>query len=70
MIADEDIVDTIYTLMYNTGLLYDDCDKCNDRQRDKKTWANLQAHAQAAQREYNRKQKLLTRGGDTTEQTT
>ena len=27
MINDEDIVDTIYTLVYNTGLFYDDCDK-------------------------------------------
>ena len=26
-IADEDIVDMIYTLVYNTGLFYDDYDK-------------------------------------------
>ena len=36
-IADKDIVDTIYTLVYNTGLFYDDCDRWDDKQRDKKT---------------------------------
>ena len=35
-IADEDIVDTIYTLVYNTGLLYDDCNIWDDKQRDEK----------------------------------
>ena len=33
-IADEDIVNTIYTLVYNTGLFYDDCDKWDDKYRD------------------------------------
>ena len=31
-ISNEDIVDTIYTLVYNMGLLYDDCDKWDDNQ--------------------------------------
>ena len=35
-IFDEDIVNTIYTLVYNTGLVYDDCDKWDDKQHDKK----------------------------------
>ena len=62
-IADEDIVDTIYTLVYNTGLFYDDCDKWDKNQRYEKTWANFLAHFQAAQRKYKRKQKSSTRAG-------
>ena len=53
-IANKDIVDTIYSLVYNTGLFCDDCDKWDDKQRDEKTWANFQAHFQAAQRKYKR----------------
>ena len=64
-IADEDIVDTIYTLVYNMGLFNNDCDKWDDKKCDDKNWANFQAHFQAAQREYKRKQKLSTRAGDT-----
>ena len=59
-IADEDIVDKIYTLVYTMGLLYDDCDKWDKKQRDEKTWANFQAHFQSAQHKYKRKQKLST----------
>ena len=62
-IADEDIVDTIYMLEYNTGLFYDECDKWEDKQRDRKTWANFQAHFQAAQQKYKIKQKSSTRTG-------
>ena len=47
-IADKDIVDTIYTLVYNTGLFYDDFDKWNNKQHNEKTWAKFQAHFQAA----------------------
>ena len=60
-IADEDIFDTIYTLVYNTGLFYDDCDKWDKKQQDEKTWANFQAHFHSAQRKYKRKQKYSTR---------
>ena len=62
-ITDKDILDTIYTLLYNTGLLYDNCDKLDDRQRDGKTWANFQAHFQSAQRKFERKQKVSTHAG-------
>ena len=57
MIADEDIVDTIYTMVYNTGLVYDNCDKRDDKQRDKKTWANFQAQFQTDQRKYKKNRK-------------
>ena len=43
----------MYTLVYNMGLFYDDCDIWDDKQRDKKTWV----HFQAAQRKYKKKQK-------------
>ena len=36
-ISDEDMFDIIYTLVYNTGLFYDNCDKWDDMQRNKKT---------------------------------
>ena len=49
--------------MYNTGLLYDDCDKWDNKQRDEKTLAKFQAHFQAAQRKYKRKEKFSTRAG-------
>ena len=62
-IAYKNIVDTIYTLVYNTGLFYDDCDKWDDKQRDEKTWAKFQAHFQAAQQKYKRKQKSSTHAG-------
>ena len=34
-ISNEYIVDTIYMLVYNTCLFYDDCGKLDDKQRDK-----------------------------------
>ena len=49
--------------MYNTGLLYNDCYKWYDKQRDEKNWANFQAHFQAAQRKYKRKKKSSTCAG-------
>ena len=58
--SEEDIVDTVYTLVYNTGLFYDDCDKWDDMQCDEKTWANFQAHLQAEQQKFERKQKVST----------
>ena len=63
MIANEDIIYTIYTIVYNTGLFYEDCDKWDKKQQDEKTWANSQAHFQSAQRKYKRKQKLSTCAG-------
>ena len=62
-IANENIVNTIYMLVYNTGLFYNDYDKWDYKQCDEKTWANLQAHLQAVQRKYKRKQKLSTCAG-------
>ena len=59
-IADEDIVDTIYTLIYNTCLFYDDYDKWDNKKQKEKTWAKFQVHFQAEQRKYKRKHKLST----------
>ena len=56
-ISDEDIVDTIYTLVYNTGMCYNDCEKWDNKQCDEKTWSKFQAHFQAVQRKYKKKQK-------------
>ena len=60
-ISNKNIVENIYTLVYNTGLFYYNCEKWDDRQHDEKTWAKLQAHFQAAQRKFKRKQKVSTR---------
>ena len=48
--SDDDIVDKMYTIVYNTGLFYDNGDKWYDKERTNKSWANFQAHFQAAQR--------------------
>ena len=63
MISNEDIVDTIYMLVYNTGLFYDECVKWDGKQHEEKTWVNFQAHFQAAQRKYKGKQKSSTCAG-------
>ena len=62
----DNIADTIYTIVYNTGLFYDDCDKWYNKERADKTWANLQAHFQAEQRKYKRKKKYPPVRWDTT----
>ena len=62
-IADEEIFETIYTLVYNTGLFYDNCDKWGDSQCNEKTLANFQAHFQAAQWNFKRKHKVSTSAG-------
>ena len=55
---------TTYTIWYTTrAFFYDDWDKWDNRQLDKKTWANFQAHFQAAQQEFKSKQKVSTRAG-------
>ena len=51
----------MYTIVYNTVLFYDDCDKWDNTERADKTRANFQAHFQATQRKYKRKQKFSTR---------
>ena len=63
MIIDKYIVDTIYTLVDNTGLFHDYCEIWYNRPRDKKTWSNFQAHFQAAQRKFKTKKKVSTRSG-------
>ena len=42
-------MDTMYTIVYNTGLFYDECDKWDDKKRARKTWVNFQAHFQSEQ---------------------
>ena len=54
-IPDDDIVDTMYTIVYNTGLFYNDCDKWDKKEHANKTWANFHAKLQAAHRKYKRK---------------
>ena len=58
-IPDDDIVDKMYTIVYTNGLFHDDCDKWDDKERAKKTWAKSQAHFQAEHRKCKRKQKSL-----------
>ena len=49
-ITDDNILDKMYTIVYNNGLFYNDCDKCDNKERSDKTWANFQAHLQAEHR--------------------
>ena len=54
-------MDTMYNIVYNTRIFYDDCEKWDDKERVDKNCANFQVHFQVAQRKYNRKQKVSTR---------
>ena len=49
--------------MYNKVLFYDDCNKWDNKQCDRKNWEKFQAYFRAAQRKYKRKQKVSTRAG-------
>ena len=48
-------MDTMYNIVYNTRIFYDDCEKWDDKERVDKNCANFQVHFQVAQRKYNRK---------------
>ena len=45
-----DITDVLYTVIYNTGAYYEECNKWSDKAMGYKTWENLQKFIQEVQR--------------------
>ena len=62
-ISERDVVDAIYTVIFNTGLYYDDCEKWNDKTRVEQTWANFKTYFTEAQRKVKRRQKATAKVG-------
>ncbi len=59
----KDIMDAIYTVVFNTGMFYEDCEKWNDKDPTDMTWTNFQNHFIEAQRRLKRRQKATTKVG-------
>ena len=62
-ISDADVVDAIYTVIYNTGMFFDDCSNWDDKPTQSKTWPNFKQHFNAAQLKARRRQKAATKMG-------
>jgi uncharacterized protein with HEPN domain len=60
-IRENDIVDAIYTVIYNTGVYFDDCVEWDDKPATAKTWPNFKAHFNQAQLRARRRQKATTK---------
>ena len=50
-----DITDVLYTVIYNTGAYYEECNKWSDKATGDKTWENFQTFFQYAQRKLRKK---------------
>ena len=62
-ISEHDIVDAIYTVVYNTGIFFDDCNEWDDKPMSSKTWLNFKQHFNAAQLKARRRQKATAKMG-------
>ena len=62
-IPENDIVDAIYTVIYNTGIFFDNCNDWDDKSARSKTWASFKQHFNAAQLKVRRRQKATTKMG-------
>ena len=54
-IAEVDITNVIYTVIYNTGAHYEECNKCSYKATGYKTWENLQTFFPDTQRKLHKK---------------
>lgn len=59
----QQILNTAYTLVYNTGLFFDDCKLWNRKPDADKTWINFKAHFLEAQRELRLQQQTSKQAG-------
>jgi hypothetical protein len=55
--TDAQILTTAHSLVYNTGLFYEECARWDRKQAIDKTWANFKIHFLAAERELRKQQK-------------
>jgi hypothetical protein len=61
--TDQQIVDAAYTIIYKTGVYYDDCDDWLETTPQHQTWINFQKHFNAAHRKAKRKQRTTQSEG-------
>ena len=61
--TDQQIVDVAYTIIYNTGIYFDDCDTWLDTLPTNQTWTNFQTHFNTAHRKAKRKQRTTQSEG-------
>jgi hypothetical protein len=61
--TDQQIVDVAYTIIYNTGIYFDDCDTWLGTFPANQTWTNFQTHFNTAHRKAKRKQRTTQSGG-------
>jgi hypothetical protein len=61
--TDHQIVDAAFTIIYNTGVYYDDCDDWLDLATAEQTWTSFQKHFATAHRKAKRKQRTTQSEG-------
>ena len=54
------ITDVLYTVIYNIGAYYEECNKCSDKATGDKTWENFQMFFQGAQSKLRKKIQATT----------
>lgn len=62
-ITDNDVMDALFTVIYETALMHEECEKWEDKPAADKTWHNFQAHFLEAQRKLKRRQRTTTKQG-------
>ena len=62
-VGEDDIVDAMYTVIFNTGVYFDDCSDWDDKPSYSKTWAEFKTFFAAAQLRARRRQKATTKMG-------
>ena len=55
-----DITNVLYTVIYNTGAYYEECNKWLDKATGDKNWENFQTFLQDAQRKLRKKSQATT----------
>ena len=58
-IAEVDITNVLYMVIYNTGAYYEECKKWSDKSTVEKTWENFQTFFQDAQRKLRKKRQAM-----------
>jgi hypothetical protein len=62
-IIDNKGMDALYTVIFNTGVMCEECEKWEDTEALDKTYKNFKTHFTAAQRKLNRRQKTTAKQG-------
>lgn len=65
-LTDRQIVNTAYTLVFQTGLYFDDCKNWNRKTEADRTWINFKSHFLEAQREVRLQQQTAKQAGFST----